>query len=77
MVSQKTEFSGAMDNSNFNDNTILLQVEDKKKVYISGLEIFEIRTDDKIQDYISLMGNNMIPYTFAIEKKYIFHINAL
>ena len=29
-VCQMTEFSGAMDNSNFNGNTILLEVEDKK-----------------------------------------------
>ena len=45
-----TDFSGAMDKSNFNGNTILLEVEDKNTfiVYISGLEIFEFRIDDKI-----------------------------
>ena len=61
-----------MDNSNFDGNTILLEVEDEKYVYISGLEIFEFRTDDKILDYKSLMGNNMIPYTFAIGEKYTY-----
>ena len=41
---------------------------------ISGLEIFKFKTDDKIIDYISLMGNNMIPYTFAVGKiKHIFY----
>ena len=58
-----------MDNSVFSGNTILLKVEDKKNVHISGLEFFEFRTDDKILDYIILMGNNMIPYTFAIGEK--------
>ena len=67
-----------MDYSNFNGNTILLEVEDKKCSYISGLEIFHFRTDDKIQGYISLMGNNMIPYTFAVGEKYtLFYINSL
>ena len=71
-----TEFSGDMDNSNFNGNTILLEVEDKKYVYISGLEIFEFRTVDKILDYISLMGTNMIPYIFAIGEKYTYFIST-
>ena len=75
-VCQMREFSGAMDNSTFNGNTILLEVEDKKNVYISGLEIFEFRTDDKILDYISLLGKNMIPHTFAIGEKNIYFISA-
>ena len=71
-----TDFSGAMDNSNFDGNTILLEVEDKKYVYNSGLEIFEFRTDDKILDFISLVGNNMIHYTFAIGEKYTYFIST-
>ena len=39
-----TEFSGALDNPNFDGNTILLECEDNKYIYISGLEIFEFRT---------------------------------
>ena len=35
-----TEYSGALNNSNFDGNTILLECEDSKYVYISGLEIF-------------------------------------
>ena len=63
-----TEFSGALNNSNSDGNTILQECEDSKDVYISGLEIFEFTTDDKFLDYISLMGNNMTPYTFAVEE---------
>ena len=55
-----TEFSGAF-NRDFDGNTLLLEIEDRNYVYISGLEITEFGTDDKIPDYISLMGNNMIP----------------
>jgi len=70
-----TEFSGALDNSDFDGNTILLEFEDSKYVYISGYEIFEFRTNDKILDYISLMGINMIPYTFAVGEQYTYFIS--
>ena len=45
-----TEFSGALDNTDLDGNPILLECEDSKYVYISGLEIFEFRTNDKIID---------------------------
>ena len=67
-----TEFSSAGDKIDFDGNTILLECENNENSYISGLEIFQFKTDDKIRDYISLMGNNMIPYTFAIGK--ILHV---
>ena len=61
-VSAKTEFSGAADNSSdFDGNTLSLQCENNEYVYSSGLEIFQFKTNDKIRDYISLMGNNMTP----------------
>ena len=64
-VCSMTEFSGALDNSNFDGNTILVECEDSNYFYISGLEIFEIRTSDKFTNYISLMCNNMTPYVFT------------
>ena len=70
------EFSGAMHYSNFKGIIILLEVEDKKYVYISGFENFEFKTDDKVLDYISLVGNNMIPYTFATGGKYTYFIST-
>ena len=47
-VCDRTEFSGAADNdSAFEGNTLLLEVEDRKYVYISGLEKTEFETSDK------------------------------
>ena len=69
-VCRMTEFSEALDNTLFDGNTLLLERKVSKNIYISGLEVLEFRTDDKTLDYISLMGNNMISYTFAIGKKY-------
>ena len=76
MICSMTEVSGALNNSHFDGNTILLECEDSKYVYISALEIFEFRTEDKILEYISLMENNMIPYTFAIGEKYTYFIST-
>ena len=45
-----TEFPVALTNSNFDGNTILLECEDSKYLYVSGLEISEFRIDDKILD---------------------------
>ena len=67
-----SEFSGANNSHGYDGNTLLLEFEDNEYVYISGLEIFKFKTDDKIIDYISLIGNNMIPYTFAVWEKYTY-----
>ena len=65
-----TECSGAANNRfDFNGNTLLLEVEDRKYVYFSGLEIAEIETSDKLLDNISLMRNNMVPYAIILGEK--------
>ena len=62
-----TELSCAVDKFDFDGNSLLLECEDNEYVYISGLEIFKFKSDDKILDYIPLMGNKKIPYTFVVE----------
>ena len=66
-VCEMTEFSGLL--------TIVLilmailfhfNVKKNEYVYISRLKIFEFMTDDKIIDYISLLGHNMVPYAFIV-----------
>ena len=69
-----TEFSGARDKNVFDGNTLLLEFENNEHVYISGLEITKFKTDDKIIDYISLMGNNMTPYAIMIGEKYTYFL---
>ena len=66
-----TRFSGANDNSSFDGSILVLECEENEYVYFSGLEIFEFKTDDKIIDYISLMGDNMCPFAIIIGEKYI------
>ena len=69
-----TEFLGANNSHDFDGNSLLLEFEDNEYVYISELEIFKFKTGDKIIDYISLIGDNMIPYTFAVGEKYTYFL---
>ena len=66
-----TGFSGAGDQIGFDGNTLLLECENNEYVYISGFEIFQFKTNDKITDFISLMGNPMIP-VIAVGAKYTY-----
>ena len=62
-------FSAAAENSSiFDRNTLLIEFQNNEYIYISGLEIIKFKTDDKIIDYISLMGNNMILMLMQLEK---------
>ena len=74
-VCPMTEFSGSANNSSeFDGNTLLVECENNEYVYISGLEITKFKIDDKIIDYISLMGNNMIPYAIMIGEKHTYFL---
>ena len=76
-VCEMTEFSGANDHSDIGGNTILLERGDEEYVYISGFEICIFKTDDKIIDYISLIGNNMCTYAIMVGEKFTYFIAHL
>ena len=73
-VCEMTQFSEANDSSDFDGNTLLIEIDDNEYVYISGLEITKFTTDDKIIEYISLMGNNKIAYPIAIGEKFTYFL---
>ena len=74
-VCPMTEFSGvADDGSEFDGNTLLIECENNEYVYISGLEVTKFKTDDKIIDYTSFMGNNMIPYAIMMGERYTYFL---
>ena len=76
-VSETTRFSGGLHNSDFDGITILLEFENNKYAFISGKDIFEFRTDDdKFLNCLSLMGNSLIPYTFAVGEKYAYFLST-
>ena len=67
-----TALSGAFDKACFDGNTILLKVGIEngrtKYVYIGGDMVCSFLTSDNINEYISNMGRNLSPYSFAIGK---------
>ena len=72
-VCEMTKFSGAADiSSDFDGNTLVPQCENNEYVYVSGLEISKFKTDDKIIDYMSLMGNNKVPYATILGENYTY-----
>ena len=64
----------SQDRVNFDGNTLLLECENNEYVYISGLEIVKFEIEYKIIDYISLMGNNMIPYPIVVGEKFTYFL---
>ena len=68
-----TALSGTFDEACFDGNTILLKVGiengKNKFVYIGGDMVCSFSTSDNIYEYVSNMGNNLSPCSFAIGKE--------
>ena len=64
-----TAISGAFDKKCFEGNTILLKVVIEigkhRYVYIGGDMVCSFLTNDRIYEYISIMGSNLSPYSIA------------
>lgn len=59
-----TSFSGGS-GAEFKGNSILLQLSKQMYVYI-GSEIYKFRSRDQIKQFISPVGNNDVPYPYAL-----------
>jgi len=54
-------------------NTILLQTGKNKYMYIGdGIRSFTTKDGDVIQKYYSPVGNNAVPYPYALGQKYVY-----
>ena len=60
-----TKFSGGY-GPEFDGNSILLHMRDLSYIYI-GSEIYWFRALSKIIDFVSPVGNNDVPYSYAID----------
>lgn len=65
-LNKMTEFSGGY-GPEFDGNTILLDMGNNEYIFI-GSEIWSFDAVDKITKYISPVGNNDVPYPYAIDK---------
>ena len=72
-VCNMTKFSGALNKSVFDGNTILLKISEEngrhKNVYFGGDVVCSFVTGDSIYEYISNMGNNLCPNSITTGKE--------
>lgn len=75
LLNSMTEFSGGYGHE-FDGNAILLKIDHYQYIYI-GRCIYSFTTEYEIVSFISPIGNNDVPYTYAIdsEKNYYFLID--
>jgi len=64
-LNKMTKFSGGH-GKKFDGNSILLKLSDNKYIYI-GPEIYSFKPLDEIIQYVSPVGNNDVPYPYAID----------
>lgn len=67
IINKMTEFSGAGEGWEGNSILIKLPGEDNQYVYI-GESIYKFTAYTKIVDYVSPVGNNSVPYPYAIDE---------
>jgi hypothetical protein len=66
-VNPMTEFSGGY-GPEFDGNSILLKIHEKEYVFI-GYQIYSFKTKNEIVSFVSPVGNNDVPYPYAIDDK--------
>jgi hypothetical protein len=65
-LNSMTKFSGGY-GKKFDGNSILLHLNENNYIYI-GKEIYKFKSHGKIITYISPVGNNDVPYPYAIDE---------
>lgn len=64
-LNEMTEFSGGH-GPDFDGNSLLLEMNDLEYIYV-GSETWSFDAKHKIKEYVSPVGNNDVPYPFAID----------
>ena len=59
------------EDSDYHGNSILIRISKKSYIFIGNV-ITRFKTDDKILDYMSPVGNNDVPYPIAFSSKYVY-----
>lgn len=68
-----TEYSGGY-GSKFKGNTILVELQLNKYMYIGPPEIYTFTSKDTIHTFISPVGNNDVPYPYAFGTTYLYSL---
>ena len=70
-LNEMTEYSGGHGPA-FDGNSILLKMDKKEYVFI-GDQIYSFKTNHEIVSFVSPVGNNDVPYPYAIDDKYNYY----
>ena len=70
-----TEFSGARNDPIWDGNTILLELEEKKYMFIGSDGVYSFKTEDKIIKFTSNVGNSCVPYAVGYGEKNIYYMS--
>lgn len=65
-LNKMTEFSGGH-GDRYDGNSFLLEMNDNNYIHV-GCEIFSFSPKSKIVEYVSCMGNNWVPYPYAVDE---------
>ncbi len=70
-VCEMTEFSGGI-GKEFDGNAILIRPTEALEYIHVGISIEKFKTDSEVLHYVSPVGNNDVPYTYAITANKIY-----
>ena len=62
-------------NPDLDGNTILLELEEKKYMFIGNKGVYTFETEDKIIKFISNVLNNQVPYAYAYGERNIYYLS--
>ena len=51
---------------NFHGNSVLIELCEKRYIFVGGHQIYEFETDTRVVEYMSPVGNSDVPYPYAI-----------
>ena len=62
-------------NPDLDGNTILLELEEKKYMFIGNKGVYTFETEDKIIKFISNVLNDQVPYAYAYGERNIYYLS--
>lgn len=75
-LNKMTEFSESY-GPEWDGNSILLKIKEDSGKYtyaMIGCSIYEFETDEPIIDFVSSVGNNCVPYPYAVSENYAYSL---
>lgn len=69
IICPMTIFSGARDDPKFDGNSILIELDPNTHEYVYiGESIYSFKAYSKIINYVSPVGNSLVPYPYAVDE---------